>query len=424
MSQNFVIEGKHLLEGEVEVRGSKNAAGAVLSATLLTEDECRIKNIPLVLDILNLLDILKEMGVEIEWVEKRTVIIKAGEKVDPNKINFEKVSKSRVSVLLMGALLARFQAFKISRPGGDRIGVRPIDTHLRALKELGAEIETEGDFYYFNKKELKGKEIVLPEFSVTATENLIMASVLAEGTTLIKIAANDPQVQNLVEMLVKMGAEIKWLDSHTLKINGVRKLQGCEISVIPDFIETGTFAAIASVVGKKIRIKNIKPEHLDIFLLKLKEIGIDFQKGRDFLLISCKENSSFSPTKLQALPYPGFSTDLLPLLVPVLTQAKGKSLIHDPLYENRLNYTQELRKMGADIEIVDPHRAFVFGRTPLSGVTIESWDIRAGASLVIAGLMADGKTTIKSIEQIDRGYERLEERLRKLGAQIKRVNSF
>lgn len=419
MSEKFIIEGGKKLEGEIEVRGSKNAAGAIVAACLLTEQDCVIDNLPLVLDILNLLDLLKGIGVEVEFVGERKVKIKAGKGLDVSKMDFEKFSQARTSVLLIGALLSRFQNFRVSRPGGDRIGLRPITTHLKALENLGVDIQEEGDFYYFKRDKLLGKEIVLPEFSVTATENLIMASCLAEGETVIKIAAQEPQVQDLVVMLNNMGARIEWLASHTLKIKGVDKLRAVEHKIIPDPIEAGTFIVMGAVTEGRVLVKNINPGHLDLFLEKLEEVGVEFKKNQDSIEVFTARN--LKPTRLQALPYPGFPTDLMPLVVPLLTQAEGKSLIHDPLYENRLNYTHQLRKMGADIEIVDPHRAFVFGKTPLYGVTIESWDIRAGASLIVAGLMAKGKTTINNIEQIDRGYEKIEERLQKLGADIRRI---
>lgn len=419
MPEKFVIEGSKKLEGEIEVRGSKNAAGAILAATLLTDKECLIDNLPLISDILNLIDILKEMGAEVEWLSDRKVKIRAGKEVNPERMDFEKVSKSRVSVLLIGGLLPRFKEFKISRPGGDRIGLRPITTHLRVLKGLGVDIEEKGDFYYVKSQGLQAKEIILPEFSVTATENLMMSSVLTEGETVIKGAAQEPQVQDLSEMLLKMGAKIEGVGTHTLKIQGVKTLKGCRHSIMPDLVEAGTFLVIGAGAGTKVKVKNLIPNHLDSFLAKLQELGVEFKKDNDSIEIFGATN--LKPSKVQALPYPGFPTDLLPLVVPLLTQTVGKSLIHDPLYDYRFNYIQELRKMGADIEIVDPHRAIVFGPTPLSGVTIESWDIRAGAALVVAGLMAQGQTIIENVEQIDRGYEKIEERLRKLGAGIKRI---
>ncbi|NQU82684.1 MAG: UDP-N-acetylglucosamine 1-carboxyvinyltransferase [Parcubacteria group bacterium] len=419
MAEKFIIEGGKRLEGEIEVRGSKNAAGAIVAACLLTKEECVIDNLPLVKDILNLLDLLKGMGVSVDFVSERKVKIKAGQGVDVSKIDFEKFSRARTSVLLIGALVTRFNEFKVSRPGGDRIGLRPIVTHLRALQQLGVDVRGEGDFYYFKTDKLVGKEIVLPEFSVTATENLIMASCFAKGETIIKIAAQEPHVQDLVDMLNKMGGNIKWESAHILKIKGVDKLKGVKHKIIPDPIEAGTFIVMGAVTEGRVLVKNVRTDHLDLFLEKLRETGVEFKISNDSVEVFTAKN--LKPIRLQALPYPGFPTDLMPLVVPLLTQAKGKSLIHDPLYESRLNYTHQLRKMGADIEIVDPHRAFVFGVTNLHGVTIESMDIRAGASLIVAALMAKGKTTINNIDQIDRGYERMEERLQKLGAVIKRV---
>ncbi|MEK7104178.1 MAG: UDP-N-acetylglucosamine 1-carboxyvinyltransferase [Patescibacteria group bacterium] len=417
----FVIGGGKKLEGEVEIRGSKNAAGAILAACLLTKEPCIIDNLPLVEDILNLLEIIEGMGANIEWVEERKVKITAGDSLDVKKIDFEKFSKARTSVLLLGALVARFEEFRVSRPGGDRIGLRPITTHLDALGKLGVEVEEQGDFYFFKTSELKGAEIILPEFSVTATEILLMAGCLAKGQTVIKIAAGEPHIQELVLMLNKMGGSIKWQGTHTLIINGVEKLKGVEYKIIPDALEVGTFLIIGALCGEEILVPDIIGDYLDLFLEKLKEAGVNIKRENGFIKV--KKSDNIKPIKVQALPYPGFPTDLLPLIVPLLTQADGKSLLHDPLYENRLSYIHQLRKMGADIEIVDPHRAFVFGPTELSGVSIESSDIRAGACLIVAGLLAKGETIISNVSQIDRGYERIEERLQKLGADIKRVSA-
>jgi len=419
MPDKFIIQGRKPLRGEIEARGSKNAAGPCLVACLLADKECEIDNLPLIEDVFNILEVFKSMGVQVENISQRKVKIKA-EKVEPEKMDFEKVSKTRISVLLFGALLARTKHFKIAAPGGDRIGIRPISVHLNALEKLGAKIERDGDFYKVDCDNLKGTEIVLQEFSVTATENLMLAAVLAEGKTVIKGAASEPHVQDLAKMLEAMGAKIKGAGSHTIEIEGVERLKGVSHNLISDPIEAATFIAMgAAVPGSKITVKNADPEHLDLFLQKLEEIGVNFKKDKDSIEVSYSPD--LKPTKVQALPYPGFPTDFLPVIVPLLVTAKGKSLIHDPLYENRFNYVQQLRKMGADIDIVDPHRAFVFGPKELSGLTIESWDIRAGACLIVAGLMAEGKTTIENIFQIDRGYEKIEERLQKLGADIKRT---
>jgi len=418
-SEKFIIQGGKKLEGIVEVGGYKNSAGACLAATLLTDKECLIDNLPLVEDVFSLLKILEQIGTKISWLDKRKIKIKAGPDLNLEKIDFNLIGKSRVSVLLIGSLLSRFQEFKISHPGGDKIGLRPISTHLESFKRLGVEISQEGDFYYFKRKELSGTEIILKEFSVTATENLIMAAVLSKGKTVIKGAATEPQVQDLGKMLKAMGAKIEGIGTHTIYIDGVERLEGASHEIVPDPLEAGTFIIAGAITPGEVEIKGCVPDHLDIFLAKLEEIGVNLKKDSDCVKVS------FSPkllaTKIQALPYPGFQTDLVPVTLSLLTQAEGRSLVHDPLYENRLNFTQELRKMGADIEVVDPHRTFVFGKTPLSGVRIESWDIRAGASLIVAGLIAKGQTIIENIYQIDRGYEKIEEKLQRLGADIKRV---
>jgi len=421
MADKFLIKGGKKLEGEVEVSGYKNSAGACLAAALLTDEEVILDNLPLVEDIFTIIEVLKGMGAKIDWLDGRKIKISTKD-LDPEKIDFEKIGQTRLSVLLIGPLLARFKKFKISHPGGDRIGLRPITAHLEALKKLGAKIENEGNFYFFEGENLRGNEIILKEFSVTATENLMLSAVLTPGKTIIKGAAAEPQVQDLGFLLQKMGARIAGLGTHTILILGVEKLKGCPHQIIPDLLEAGTFITIGAVTPGEILIKNIIPEHLDLFLDKLEEIGVQFEKGKDFVRVGDLQKN-FRAARVQALPYPGFQTDLLPIIVPLLTQANGKSLVHDPLYENRFNYIQEIKKMGADIEIVDPHRVFVYGKTPLSGRKIESWDIRAGASLVITALLARGETEIDGVYQIDRGYEKIEQKLQKLGADIKRISA-
>jgi UDP-N-acetylglucosamine 1-carboxyvinyltransferase len=420
MTERFIIKGARPLEGVVEIPGYKNSAGACLAAALLTEEEVILDNLPLVEDVFKMIKVLESIGVKTQWLGERKISLKAKE-LFPEKMNFGPISETRVSVLLIGSLLSRLGNFRICHPGGDRIGVRPIKTHLEALKALGVKIKSDGDFYIFKTNNLKGKEIVLKEFSVTATENLMMAAIRAPGKTLIKGAAAEPQVQDLGLLLRKMGARIAGLGTNTILIEGVDKLKGAYHKIIPDLLEAGTFIIAGALNPGEIEVRNIIPEHLDIFLDKLKEIGVNFKKGPDFVKV--KYSPKLRAVRVQALPYPGFQTDLLPIIVPLLTQAEGKSLIHDPLYENRFNYVQELKKMGADIEIVDPHRAFIYGKVPLRGLRIESWDIRAGASLVIAGLIAKNCTTIDNIYQIDRGYEKIDEKLKKLGADIRRINN-
>ena len=283
MSQKFVIQGGKKLEGEIEIRGYKNAAGAILAASLLTEKEVTIGNLPLVEDVNNTLEVLKSLGAKIDFKDERTVSIKS-DNIDPEQMDFKRISKTRVSVLLIGPLLTRFKSFKIPRPGGDRIGLRPINVHLEALKQLGAEISEENDFYLFEVKNgLKGQEIILKEFSVTATENLIMAAVLAKGKTIIKGAAAEPQVQDLALMLNNMGAKIEGAGNHTIFIEGVESLNGVQHQIMPDLLEVGTFLVAAALTPGQVRIKNVRVGDLDLFLDKMEEIGVDFKREKDSL---------------------------------------------------------------------------------------------------------------------------------------------
>lgn len=415
----FVINGNKKLEGEIEVRGSKNAAGPVLAAVLLTKEECVIDNLPLISDVKNQIDILKSLGVSVEYLSDRKIKFKA-EHLNSEKLDFKKFSKTRMSVVLVGALLSRFPHFTFSSPGGDKIGLRPINIQLKALETLGARVTKKGDFYEVSRQQLVGSEVILSEFSPTATEALMLAAVLAKGKTVIKGAASESSVQDLGRMLLAMGANIKGNGTHILEIEGREELHGCEHEVVADHLEAGTFIVAGALTPGKIVVKNIDFDYLDLFLEKLKEIGVVLEKGDNQVTVS------YSPTlraaKVQALPHPGFPTDLLPMIVTILTRAEGKSLVHDPLYEGRFGYMQELKKMGADIEVVDPHRAFVFGPKNIQGVSVNSLDVRAGAVLILAGLMAEGKTIINDVFHIDRGYEKIEERLGKLGADIKRVS--
>jgi len=418
MTDKFIVNGGKTLKGEIEVRGSKNAAGPAMIAALLTQEECTINNVPFIEDILNVLDVMESMGVRVERTSEGSVKIKA-DKIEPEKVDFEKVSKTRISVLFFGALLSRSKFFIMPPPGGDRIGLRPISVQLKSLEKLGAKIERKDNNYEISCDGLKGKEIVLEEFSVTSTEVIILAAVLAQGKTIIKGAAAEPHVQDLGEMLLKMGAKIEGLGTHTIKIEGVEKLHGCAHNVIPDPIEAGTFIVIGAMTPGKIKVTGVDLSHLDLFLAKLEEMGVNLKRGENYIEVSY--SPKLKAVKVQSLPYPGFPTDLLPIIAPLLTSAEGKSLVHDPLYENRFNYIQELKKLGADIEMVDPHRIFIFGPAKLFGSNVDSWDIRGGACLVIAALSAEGKTTIENIFQIDRGYEKIEERLQGLGADIRRT---
>lgn len=416
----FVINGNRPLAGIIEVRGSKNAAGPCLAAALLTQEPVILDNLPLIDDIKNTILVLESLGASVEWLGERKIKIIAAN-LNAENIDLAKVSKTRMSVVLFGSLLARLRDFKIAAPGGDVIGLRPITVQLAALEKIGAHIEKEGPVYHITRDELLGREIILGEFSPTATEALMLAAVLAKGKTVIKGAASELSVQDTSNMLLLMGANIQWIGSHTIVIEGVDKLHGCEHVIASDHLEAGTFIVAAALTPGRVTVKNVDFEYLDMFLHKLEEMGVNFDRGEKQITVFY--SPFLKPVRVQALPHPGFPTDLLPVMMPLLLKAQGKSLVHDPLYENRLGYVQELRKMGADIDIVDPHRAFVFGPNQIAGASVNSLDVRAGAVLVIAALMADGRTVVNDIFHIDRGYEKIEERLQKLGADIKRISA-
>jgi len=423
MPEKFIIHGGKPLKGTVEIRGAKNSAFPILAATLLTKEPCIIDNIPFIEDVSQMLKILEGLGAEISWLGERKIKIKCGN-IDFQKLPLKIVGCFRGSILIIGPLLARFGKIKIPPPGGCLIGARPIDTHLDAFQQLGIKISTGNGFYSFEKiKEVsKASEVVLREFSVTATENVLLFSANLPKETILKIADQDYQVQELVEVLKKMGAKIEYAGVHSFKISGKKQLKGFKHTIISDPIETGTFIAATLATRGDVLIKKAELSFLDLFLKRLRDFGAKLEiKSKDSIRVLPSLNLKID--KIQSLPYPGIHSDLQPELGVLSTQTKGPTLIHDPLYEGRLKYLEELNKMGADIIFCDPHRAIVNGPTPLFGIEIPSPDLRAGAALVIAGLIAKGETTINNIYQIDRGYEKIEERLQKLGADIKRVNS-
>lgn len=418
MADKFLIKGKNPLFGEVEISGSKNEAGAILAGAILAE-EVEIDNLPLVSDIKNQIEILKSMGTKITWLSQKKIKME-NKNLNPEKIPFDLFERMRMSVLLIGPLLAKFKKIKIPPPGGDKIGLRPILTHIDAFEQLGVEVERKGEFYIFEvPKKLTKKRVILKEFSVTATETLMCFLANYPEKTQIEIAATEPHVQNLGKFLIKMGAEIEGLGTHTITIKGRKRVGNAYWKMGPDPIETGTFLIALAITGGEGKIKNTNSEDLLFFLEKMREIGVNFKIKDSEILVEKSKN--FLATKIQILPHPGFPTDLQPQTCVLLTQAKGKSLVHEPLYENRFQHLQELRKMGADIEITDPHRALIFGKTELIGTKVNSSDIRTGASLVLAGLIAKGETIVENISHIDRGYEQFEEKLKKLGAKIERV---
>ena len=434
MAEKFLIRGKKPLRGEICAMGAKNVVLPIIGACLLTKEPCLISNLPLIEDVLKMLNILEGIGAKIAWLAEREIKIECKD-VDPSLIPFDIVSYFRGSILFLGPLLARFGKIKFPPPGGCLIGARPIDTHLDAFSQMGIKISAKGNFYYFEGK-CQPSEVILREFSVTATENVLLASALCSGRTILKIADQDYQVQELIKVLLKMGVKITGFGTHNLEIRGKKKLKGFRCSIMSDPLEAGTFMVAALATQGKILIKNAETSFLELFLKRLRDFGAKFEISNEAMrtsssslpssrkrgsVIKVLPSGRLKMDKIQSLPYPGIPTDLQPELGVLATQAKGPTLIHDPLYEGRLKYLEELNKMGADIIFCDPHRAIVNGPTPLYGTEIPSLDIRSGAALIIAGLAAKGETTINNIYQIDRGYEKIEERLQKLGADIKRV---
>ena len=419
MEEKFIIKKSGPLSGTVQMSGYKNSAGAVLAATILCDTPCTIDNLPLVTDVLNLIKILEKMGAKVEWIGKKKIKIDTSS-INPLNIPFEIFEKMRVSVLLIGPLLSKFKEFKVPHPGGDKIGLRPIISHLDAFKKLGVQITESSNVYCFKApKEEKNRKIALKEFSVTATENVMMLASRIQATTKIEIAACEPQITDLANFLRKTGVEIKGEGTHTITIKGKRKLSGVDFSICYDPTEAGTFFIAFAVTQGEGIIENVNPDHLTFFLERMKDIGVNFITHENSIEI--KKSESLKATKIQILPYPGFPTDLQPQTSVLLTQIMGRSLVHDPLYEDRFLHLRELRKMGADIEITDPHRALIFGKTKLIGNKITASDIRTGGALIIASLIAEGSSQISNVYQIDRGYENFDEKLRKLGANIKRI---
>lgn len=414
---SIVISGGKHLSGTINVNGAKNGALPLLAASLLTTQPVQIDNVPQIKDVKNILQILTGMGAKASQEGSR-VSIQAKE-IDPFRLQNKVVGELRGSILLLGALLGRFREAHLPQPGGDVIGARPIDVHLDALEQLGAKISRRNNLVHVDGRELKAGRIVLQEFSVTATENIMMVAATLPGYTIINIAANEPHVVKLAEMLTAMGAIVEGAGTHTIRIKGRKNLKGAKISNTYDMLESGLFILMAAATMSELKITNVPLEDLTLFFKKLDEIGIDYSCSGNTVEVSPAPLKGF---QLQTLPHPGIATDLQAPFSVVATQAKGASLIHDPMYESRFRHCDELVKMGASITVCDPHRVIVDGPTQLRGQHIKSLDIRSGATLVLAGLVAKGQTIIDEAEIIERGYADLVERLRAVGADIKRMD--
>ncbi len=435
MSGIFQIRGGKKLGGEITPQGAKNEALQILCAVLLTDDEVRIKNIPDIHDVNRLIEILKDLGVTVTKNGKGDYSFKA------DNVNFEYFKSSefkkdgaklRGSIMLLGPMLARYGEAYMPTPGGDKIGRRRLDTHFQGLVELGAEFvyDDNEQYYSLTAKELNGKFILLDEASVTGTANILMAAVLAKGKTRIYNAACEPYLQQLCKMLGRMGAKISGIGSNLLTIEGVDSLRGTEHTMLPDMVEIGSWIGLAAMTKSEITIKNVNWNQLGIIPNTFRKLGIELEQRGDDIYIPSQEHYKIqkfidgSILTISDAPWPGFTPDLLSIILVVATQAKGTVLVHQKMFESRLFFVDKLIDMGAQIILCDPHRATVVGlnhETPLRGTTMVSPDIRAGNALLIAALSAEGKSIIHNIEQIDRGYENIDGRLRAIGADIIRI---
>ena len=432
---SFVIEGGHKLHGEITPQGAKNEVLQILCATLLTSEEVIVNNIPDILDVNNLIQLLREMGVKVSKLGESTYSFKADE-VDLNYLQsdefLKKCSSLRGSVMLVGPMVARFGQAMISKPGGDKIGRRRLDTHFIGIQKLGANFTYDSDqkLYKIESKGLKGTYMLLDEASVTGTANIVMTSVLAKGKTTIYNAACEPYIQQLCKMLNKMGAKIEGIGSNLLSIEGVNELHGCEHAILPDMIEIGSFIGMAAMTKSEITIKNVCYNELGLIPDAFRKLGIQLERRGDDIYIPKQERYTIdtfidgSIMHFSDAPWPGLTPDLLSVFLVVATQARGSVLIHQKMFESRLFFVDKLIDMGAQIILCDPHRATVIGlgnESSLRPANMSSPDIRAGIALLIAAMSANGTSTISNIEQIDRGYEDIDKRLNAIGARIMRI---
>jgi UDP-N-acetylglucosamine 1-carboxyvinyltransferase len=415
--EKIIIEGSHRLEGEVTISGAKNSALAILTAAILADSKCTIKNLPDIRDVGYLKDLLLQMGAKVES-SKNTMTID-GSCINKHKIDNDLAKKMRASYYFLGALLCKFKNAEVPFPGGCDIGVRPIDLHIKGLEALGANIKISHGMIKATATELVGTEIYLDFSSVGATINIMLAACMAKGITTIDNAAKEPYIVDTANFLNAMGAKIMGAGTDVIKIKGVKALHGCEHTIIPDQMEAGTFMAAAVATQGDVLIKNIIPTHLEALSAKLREMGVEVTENADSIRV--KSNGRMKAVNIKTLPYPGFPTDMQQPMSVLLALSEGTAIITESIFESRFKYLDELKRMGAKIN-VEGRVAVIEGIKQLSGAPVFATDLRAGAAMVVAGLAAEGQTEISNIEHIDRGYEKLEEKLIKLGAKIHRVN--
>jgi UDP-N-acetylglucosamine 1-carboxyvinyltransferase len=425
--EKFVIDGGVPLSGTVRPAGNKNGALPILAACMLTSEEVVVRNVPRIRDVDAMLRVLRGLGTSVEWRDDNEVVLCAAEVDREAHIDPEHAERIRASFLLAGPLLARFGRAAMPPPGGDVIGRRRLDPHLDAFRSLGAEVQLDREIVIEAAGGLRAGEVFMDEPSVMATENALLAAALTPGTTVIGNAACEPHVQDLARMLAKMGADIRGIGSNVLIVTGRDELGGCSHDIGPDHIEIGSFMALAGVTGGELRIKDTEPDDLRMIRLIFRRLGLRTElDGADVVVpgeqkLIVEHDAGDYTCKIQDGPWPAFPADLTSIVVALATQAEGQVLIHEWMFENRLVFTDKLGLMGANIIVCDPHRAIVHGPRRLRGERVDSPDIRAGMAMLIAALCAEGRSEIGNIRQIDRGYERIDERLRDLGARIERV---
>ena len=411
----LVITGGNRLRGEVRISGAKNSALPILASTILGGGECVITNVPRVVDVLTMGKLLSMLGVSVSHEGNRAVI--RADVIHSTEAPYDLVKTMRASVLALGPLVARWGEAKVSLPGGCAIGSRPVNLHLAGLAKLGADIFIEHGYITATAKRLKGARIYCDTPTVTGTENLMMAASLAEGTTVLENAAKEPEIVDLADFLIKRGARIAGAGTDVITIEGVRELQGADHEVIPDRIEAGTYLAAAAMTKGDVTITHCRPAHMEAVLIKLQEAGADVQVEKDRIRLTV--SGKLKGTDMRTLPFPGFPTDMQAQMVAVMTLAEGTSVVTETVFESRFMHVEELRRMGADIR-VEGNRLVVTGRKNLTGAPVMASDLRASAGLIVAGLAAEGVTEVQRVYHLDRGYERIEEKLRALGAVVER----
>lgn len=411
----IVVEGGNLLEGTVRINGAKNSAVALLPAAIMADEPVSIEGLPNISDVDILTSILQDVGCKVEQ-EKRKVTIDPLN-VDASHLPNDKVKKLRASYYFMGAMLGKFKEATIGMPGGCYLGPRPIDQHIKGFEALGATVTNEKGAMKLKAEELRGARIYLDVVSVGATINIMLAAVLAKGRTTIENAAKEPEIIDVATLLTNMGAKIKGVGTDVIRIDGVEKLHGCMHTIIPDRIEAGTYAILATAIGKDVLIDNVIPEHLEPLIMKLKEVGANIELGDEHIRV--KRSESLTGVNIKTLVYPGFPTDLQQPFTTLLTQAEGHSVVTDTIYSGRVKHVDELRRMNANVK-VDRGSIYIDGPSRLQGATVKASDLRAGAALIIAGLLANGTTHIGGIEHIERGYEHLTDKLLQLGANVRK----